>query len=155
MDKSKKSNEDKITALRNSGTLNPSPEKVQEAIFQNEKFFDPRDLVQIKYELLRQVQIEGVSIVEATKRFGLSRLSYYRILAIFEKFGFSGLIPRKRGPKQGHKLTDEILEFINKQIQKFPSINNLELKTTIKKKFGLSVHVRTIERALVKKKRSL
>jgi hypothetical protein len=37
--------------------LNPSPERVTDELFQ--EFFDPRDLVQVKYEMLRRVQTEG------------------------------------------------------------------------------------------------
>jgi transposase len=148
-----KSNQDKVVSLRSSGTLNPSPEKVQDPIFQNKDFFDPRDIVQVKYELLRRVKTEGVSVSNAVKSFGFSRLFYYRILAIFEELGLCGLVPQKRGPKQAYKLNTEVLEFMNEQIQKNPSIRAIELKITIEKKFNLSVHTRTIERALIKKKR--
>jgi transposase len=154
MSAKQKSNQDKVTFLRGSGTLNPSPEKVQDPIFLNKNFFDPRDIVQVKYELLRRVQTEGISVSDAVKSFGFSRLFYYRVLAIFEEFGLCGLVPQKRGPKQAYKLNAEILEFMNEQIQENPSIGTIELKIAIEKKFKLSVHARTIERALIKKKRT-
>jgi transposase len=149
----KKSNQSKVDSLRNSGTFNPRPEAVKSLIFQNNDFFDPRDIIQVKYELLRQVQIEGASISDAVKSFGCSRLSYYRIRAIFEKLGLEGLVPQKRGPKQAHKLSSEVLIFIKEQIQNSPSITILQLKKAIEDNFQLSVHPRTIERALIKKKR--
>jgi transposase len=74
---------------------------------------------------------------------------------MFEKFGLCGLVPQKRGPKQAHKLNAKVLEFINEQIQKKPSISILELKNAIEKTFNLFVHQRTIERALIKKKRTI
>lgn len=147
-----KSSKDKIISLRNSGTLNPSPEMVKDSIFQDKDFFDPMDIVQVKYELLRRVQTEGASVSDAAKSFGFSRLSYYRIQAIFENMGLYGLMPQKRGPKHGHKINTEVLKFIDKQMQEDSSIGILELKKAIKKKFKLSVHARTIERALIKKK---
>jgi len=48
----------KIQALRANGTLNPHPEKVRVAHFAEREFFDPHDLVQIKYETLRLVTID-------------------------------------------------------------------------------------------------
>ena len=98
------------------------------------------------------MQIEGVSIAKAAKNFGVSRLSYYRILAIFNELGLQGLVPQKRGPKKAHKLNDEVLKFIHKQMRENPSIKVSELKITIETKYGLSLHVRTIERALIKKR---
>lgn len=142
-------------ALRDQGSLNLSPQKVQDPHFLNEEFFDPKDLVQVKYELLRRVQIEGVSVSDAVKIFGFSRLSFYRVLKIFENFGLSGLIPKKRGPREAHKITPEIFEFITKQIQGTPSIKGVELKQFIERKFKISVHTRSIERAISRKKKRI
>ena len=147
------SNRGKITALRNQGTLNPSPQKVLDPLFKDEAFFDSRDIVQIKYELLRRVQIEGVSITDAVKSFGFSRLSFYRILAVFEKLGVYGLIPQRRGPRQAHKMTAEVLELVNEKIKENSSIGVLQLKKAIEEKFSVSVHARSIERALSKSKK--
>jgi transposase len=155
MNGNEQSSQNKSGALKNSGTLNPSPESVKDPIFQNNDFFDPRDIVQVKYEMLRRVQIERASVSDTVKSFGFSRLSYYRIVANFKEFGLCGLIPQKRGPKQAHKLNPEILEFMDEQIKKNPSIKSHELKIAIEKKFGLFLHARTLDRALIKKKRSI
>jgi transposase len=149
----KQSDQDKISALREQGSVNPSPRKVRDPLFLKEAFFDANDIVQVKYELLRRVQIEGLSITDAVKNFGFSRLSFYRILTVFEKFGLAGLIPKKRGPREAHKLTADILNFVNNKIQNTPTINSIELKKAIKEQFGLSVHPRSIERALSRKKK--
>jgi transposase len=154
MSSNEKADQGKVASLRNSGTLNRSARAVKDTIFQNNHFFDARDIVQVKYELLRRVQTEGVSIAEAAKNFGVSRLSYYRILAVFNECGLQGLVPQKRGPKEAHKLNVEVLKYINEQMQENPSIKISELKMTIEKKFALSLHPRTIERALVKKKKA-
>jgi transposase len=153
MSQSKRSNQDKIVALRDQGGINPSPQKVRDPLFLNDVFFDPHDIIQVKYELLRRVQIEGMSITDAVKNFGFSRLSFYRILAVFEKLGLVGLVPKKRGPREAHKITAPVLKFINNKIQNAPAINSIELKKAIKDKFGLSVHPRSIERALLRKKK--
>lgn len=153
MESNEKADQDKVASLRNSGTLNRSAKVVKDTIFQNNHFFDARDIVQVKYELLRRVQTDGVSVAEAAKNFGVSRLSYYRILAVFNECGLQGLVPQKRGPKEAHKLNIEVLKYINEQMQENPSIKISELKMAIEKKIGLSLHPRTIERALVKKKK--
>ena len=56
----------KVKALLEEGTLNPSPGKVHDPKFQENEFFDPRDLVQVKYEMLRRVSIEKASVTEST-----------------------------------------------------------------------------------------
>jgi transposase len=153
MSSPKQFHQDKVAILRDQGSINPSPKKVQDPLFLNETFFDANDIVQVKYELLRRVQIEGVSITDAVKNFGFSRLSFYRILSVFEKFGLVGLIPKKRGPREAHKITHDVLKFINNKIQNTPTIKSIELKQVIKDKFGFSVHPRSIERALSRKKK--
>ena len=39
----------KASVLAEDGTLNPAPEKVSDPKFQADGFFDPRDIVQVKY----------------------------------------------------------------------------------------------------------
>ena len=46
----------KSLALRQQGCLNPHPERVSDELFQTREFFDARDLVQVKYEMLRRVE---------------------------------------------------------------------------------------------------
>jgi hypothetical protein len=94
----------KVKALLEEGTLNPSPGKVRDPKFQENEFFDPRDLVQVKYEMLRRVSVEKASVTEATEKYGVSRPTYYQTKASFDKGGLAGLVPRKRGPHGPHKL---------------------------------------------------
>ena len=111
----------KLEALREQGTLNPRPRDVTDPLFATDGFYDPRDLVQVKYEMLRRVQSEGHSVTGAATAFGFSRPSFYQALSAFEEGGLAGLVPHKRGPKQAHKLTDEVLDFIIETRQKQPS----------------------------------
>src|SRR5215472_4243535 len=97
----------KLAALQQQGTLNPRPKEVRDELFLEDAFFDARDLVQVKYEMLRRVQTDGRSVTDAAAGFGFSRPSFYQALAAFEQDGLAGLVPHKRGPKQAHKLTDE------------------------------------------------
>ncbi len=63
---------DKRKHLAASGTLNPTPQKVQDPLFHSDPFFDPDDALQVKYEMLRRVQREGHSVTETAKDFGLT-----------------------------------------------------------------------------------
>jgi hypothetical protein len=52
----------KELALRQEGTLNSHSEQVTDGLFLTNQFFDARDLVQVKYEMVRRVQNDGQPI---------------------------------------------------------------------------------------------
>lgn len=137
----------KPEALRRQGTLNPHPESVTSPLFQNSDFFDPRDLIQIKYEMLRRVETENAPIRQAAHEFGLSRPSFYQAQTTFQQSGLSGLIPQKRGPRQAHKLTPEVLQFLDPIRAADPSLGWPELARRIQERLGIQVHPRSVERA--------
>jgi len=103
-------NDSKEKALRDCGALNTHP--VADPLFSDNDFFDSRDLVQVKYEMLRRVHKEGESVSRSATSFGFSRPSFYKSSGKFEREGITGLMPRKRGPRSGHKLTAEVLAFV-------------------------------------------
>jgi transposase len=142
----------KTRALLEDGTLNPSPEKVSEPKFRESEFFDTRDVVQVKYEMLRRVSVDNVSVTDATREYGVSRPTYYEAKASFDAAGVSGLVPKKRGPRGPHKLKGEILAFIEKQHVPGEPLRARELAQLIWEEFSVEVHPRTIERALGGKK---
>ena len=141
-------NDPKLEALREQGTLNPRPSEVTDPLFAQDSFFDPRDLVQVKYEMLRRVQSEGHSVTSTVIAFGFSRPSFYQAQFAFEEGGLAGLVPHKRGPKQAHKLTDEVLAYIISMREKEPSVRTTELVRLIQERFGTKLHPRSIERSL-------
>ncbi len=138
----------KLQTLQQQGVFNPRPEKVRDELFLLNAFFDPRDLIQVKYEMLRRVETDGTSVTEAAARFGFSRPSFYQAWAAFEQDGLVGLIPRQRGPRQAHKLTDEVMAFLGEKRQEDPSLRSAELARLIREHFGTTVHPRSIERRL-------
>jgi transposase len=105
--------------------------------------------------MLRRVQTEGKSVTDAAGNFGFSRPSFYQALSAFEQDGLAGLVPQKRGPKQAHKLTEEVITFINETRQKEPSIRLADLVTLIEERFGTKVHPRSIERSLLRHQKKL
>ena len=143
----------KAQHLRQAGGLNRHPERVRAPWFQADGFFDSRDLVQVKYEMLRQVRIEGAEKSEAASLFGVSRPTFYQAEADFARAGLSGLLPKSRGPKGAHKLTPEVMRFIEaQQIEEEPP-GARALARLIETELGVSVHPRSTERALARKKK--
>lgn len=148
----KKPEDPKRKALREQGTLNRHPEKVTDGLFQENDFFDPRDLIQVKYEMLRRVSARDKTASEAARTFGFSRPSFYQAKSAFDGEGLSGLVPKKRGPRGGHKLTAEVVKFVRQVLQEEGPLGSQSLAEKIRNRFGLRVHRRTVERALGKKK---
>jgi transposase len=140
----------KLRTLQRQGTLNPRPRSVRDKLFVQGDFFDARDLVQVKYEMLRRVRTDGQSVTDAAANFGFSRPSFYQAQSAFEQDGLAGLVPHKRGPRQAHKLTDEILTFIGEAREKEASIRLPDLAERIQERFGIKVHPRSIERSLLR-----
>ena len=105
-------NATKIQTLRQQGVLNPHPEAVTDPLFETGEFFDPQDMVQVKYEMLRRVEVEKAPVTEAAAAFGLSRPAFYQAQHAVAQQGLAGLIPRKRGPHGAHKLTPAVLDFL-------------------------------------------
>lgn len=143
----------KIERLRRMGMLNPHPRQVQAPWFRSGEFFDPHDLIQAKYEMLRHVQIEGASKAEAASLFGMSRPTFYQAEAAFARDGLAGLLPKRRGPKGAHKLTPDVMALIDQHLQGDASIPARLLAQEIKSRLGLSVHPRSIERAIAARKK--
>jgi transposase len=139
--------------LRQHGTLHPRPQDVTHELFQDRDFFDPQDLVQVKYEMLREVRVEQKPIQQAAKNFGLSRPSFYQAQMAFQEFGLAGLLPRQRGPRGGHKLTDEVMKFVMQTRAADPSLSLQQLARAVQQKFDLTVHPRSIERQLRRQKK--
>lgn len=148
-----KTNQDKQKALRQHGTLNPRPQDVRHHLFQDSDFFDPDDMIQVKYEMLRQVHVDNQAVSQAAKAFGFSRPSFYQAKSGFEQAGLSGLVPLKRGPRSGHKLTAEVMEFLAEKRTAEPSLNFTQLAGLVAKNFKVQVHPRSIERQLLREKK--
>ena len=141
--------DEKLVALRHSRTLHPHPDQVRDPLFTSgSPFFDPRDLVQVKYELLRRVRVDRDSVSHATALFALSRPTFYAAQAAWERAGLVGLLPEPTGPRHGHKLTEEILVLLRPLAT---SMSSTELAAWLREELHLTVHPRSIERALARK----
>lgn len=143
----------KLEALEESGTVNVRAEGVGDPLFDQGAFFDPRDLVQVKYEMLRQVAAEGARVTEAAAAFGFSRMAFYEVRERFETGGLAGLLPRPRGPKRAHKLSEEVVRFLEGALAEDPSLRARVLAELVGERFGISVHPRSVGRALARRRK--
>jgi len=143
----------KRRALAQNATLNKNADKVTDPKFRNMAFFDPDDLLQVKYEMLRSAQKDGIGVLKASEAFGFSRITFYKTEKAFEEYGLAGLLPKKKGPRRAHKLTGKVIEFVNRLARRKSDIKPAKLVEEIKDRFGISVHKRSIERAIARSKK--
>ena len=147
------SDDPRLKSLREFRALHRHPEKVQDETFRSDGFFDPRDLLQVRYEMLRRHSVEGVSIVDVAANFGVSRPTVYQAQAAFQQAGLSGLIPKQRGPREGHKLSAEVIGHVRALRAAEPALTTVACVKAVQEKFGITVHRRSLERALASKKK--
>lgn len=143
----------KRSFLREHGTLNRRPQDVKHDAFRDGDFFDPEDLLQVKYEMLRLVEVDKQPVSDAANAFGFSRPSFYQAQAAFQDAGLAGLLPHKRGPRSGHKLTPDLMTFVAEFRTADPHISSTQLTERIAERFGVSVHPRSIDRQLRRQKK--
>ncbi len=153
-DDSMSESETKKYYLKKGGCLNKNASGIKAELFCNGSiFFDKNDVVQARYEMLRCVEKDGYAISTASKMFGVSRISFYKTKKAFEKKGVYGLLPEKKGPKGPHKLTDDIIYFIEGEKEAEPDLKAEELADKVRQNFNMKIHPRTIEKALADRKK--
>ena len=141
----------KARSLASHGALHPHPGRVRDGLFQGSAFFDPRDLVQVRYEMLRRHLVDGQPVASVARTFGMSRQMFYLLARAFREEGLSGLLPRKRGPKRARKGTDEILAYVVGLRAGSPGRPTRELVDDVRREFGVRLHPRTLERGLARR----
>jgi len=149
----KESTDPKVVALQKKGALNSKADQITDPLFRGDEFFDPKDLVQVKYEMLRRVRKDGKSVTEAAAAFAISRFSFYEAQSALNRDGLPGLVPKKPGPRGGHKITPEVQVYIEEVSSKEICLDARDLLAKLKERFGVIVHPRTIERALARTKK--
>src|ERR1700730_15668308 len=128
----------------------PHPESIRDALFTGNPFFDAKDIVQVRYEMVRRHRVDGVAISEASTNFGVSRPTFYKALTPLQKPGLLGLLPSQRGPKDGHKISAEVVAFVGDLRAASPELTTSQCLKEIEARFGIKVHRRSLERALKK-----
>ena len=145
----------KSEALAQHGVLNPNPEAVRDVLFTSNPFFDTKDLVQVRYEMVRRHQVDGIAISEAAAAFGVTRPTFYKAQSALKTVGLAGLLPGRRGPKAGHKVSSEVIAFVTDLRAAKPEMTTSQCLDAIESRFGVKVHRRSLERALARKKKRI
>lgn len=140
----------KVEALRAERSLNPRPDAVVDEAFVASGFFDARDLVQVKYEMVRRARVEGDTVSAAAAAFGFSRPSFYQAAAALDDGGLPALVPARPGPRRAHKLTPQIVAFVEELLERDAALRPTDLAVRIAERFGVVVHPRSVERALAR-----
>ena len=142
------SDDPKRQHLARRHALHPSPDHVTDPLFHDDPFFDRRDVVQVKYEMLRRVRVDHRSVTGAAAACGFSRPTYYEAHAAFARAGLPGLLPAKKGPRRAHKLSDRVMTFVGEQREAEPALTPASLAERIRAHFGVTVHPRSLARAV-------
>ena len=146
--------DEKLNALHAAHAVHPHPDAVTDPLFaDDQRFFDARDLVQVKYEMLRRVHVDGRAVSQTAATFGFSRPTFYATQAAWQEGGLPGLLPERPGPRGAHKLTEPVLTFLDGLLSEDPTLHAAQLAGRLHEQFGLVVHPRSIERALGRRAR--
>ena len=70
-----------------------------------------------------------------------------------ENDGLTALVPKQRGPREGHKLSGQVIEHVRTLKSSSPGLTTVECIRAVQEKFGVTVHRRTLERAMAGKKK--
>jgi len=116
--------------------------------FSCSEFLDARDLVQVKYEMVRRARVDGEPVSRAAEAFGFSRPSFYAAASALDEGGLAALVPARPGPRRAHKLTGEVVAFARERLRADPKLSSARLVELIGERFGVRVHRRSVERAL-------
>ncbi len=144
----------KVQALRAERCLNPRPDAVTDEQFARSEFLDARDLVQVKYEMVRRARVDGEPVSRAAAAFGLSRPSFYSAQTALDQGGLAALVPARPGPRRAHKMSGEVVEFARERLAADPKLSSQALVELISERFGVRVHRRSVERALARAERT-
>ena len=150
-----KPSDPKLEALRQQGCLNPHPHKVADPLFSSSDFFDARDLVQVKYEMVRRVRVDGQPVSHSAAAHGFSRPSFYQAQRGLDRGGLAELVPRKPGPRRSHKLSTGVMDFLERERTTDPTLRPPDLARLVLERFGRKVHPRSVERALLRQEKKL
>ena len=143
----------KVTALRAAGALHPNSDAVRDEAFLRHPFFDARDRVQVKYEMLRRHEVDQRPVTEVAASFSVSRQAFYEAQTAFTAGGLPGLVPKRPGPKRAHKCTDAILDFAARWQAEASDRSAEHLAAVVRQQFQVTIHPRSLQRALERRKK--
>jgi transposase len=138
--------------LATEGLLNSKPEQARHPLFRTHPFFDPLDLVQVRYEMLRSARVEGTSVADTVRLFGFSRQYFYDQERKFMDRGVAGLLSAPQGRTPLLARNQEIVSFIVQRKMSQPELTGEDLRQEIQATFRVACSRRTVERIIEKVK---
>ena len=142
--------ETKLQFLEKEGLLNPKPERVSSPLFHSLDFFDPFDLPQVRYEMLRAARSDTMPVAEACRLFGFSREYFYRLERMFMQRGYVALLGSSMGRRPLIALNQEIVNFIIHRKLEQPHLSGENLRQEILHLYKVDCSRRTVERIVEK-----
>jgi transposase len=139
--------------LRELGVFNRGHARVSDPLFQKGSFFDARDVLQVRYEMVRHLTADRRPVRDVAQAFGVTRPTVYAANRRFQSGGILALRPDRPGPRTGRKLKQEHLEFLVQCRVEAPSASLSDLAQRLEERFGVSAHPSTILRALLRHKK--
>jgi hypothetical protein len=134
----------RIEALERAGLVHPRADAVTAELFCSDNpFFLAADKVQVKYEMLRAVAVDGATVVSAADAHGYSRAEFYLVQAAFSERGMAGLVDGRRGRKGPTKVSSDIAAFLRDAPAER---SGAELAREVEARFGVVLHRRSAER---------
>ncbi len=140
----------KKSFLEQEGLLNPKPERITQPLFEKLDFFDPLDLPQVRYEMIRTARVDNVAVAKTCRMFGFSREYFYKLERDFMARGYVALLGSTIGRRPIIALNQEILNFIVHRKLEEPKVSGEGLRQEIKKKYRVDCSRRTVERIVEK-----
>lgn len=138
----------KTDFLKEQGLLNPNPRRVSDPQFHQAGFFDPLDLPQVRYEMLRAARVGKSAVSEACKQYGFSREYFYKLERSFIERGYVALLGTSMGRPPLLALNQDIINFIIHEKLRIPSLSAEQLREKILQGFKVDSSRRTVERLI-------
>jgi transposase len=139
----------KYDNLKRAGLLHPAPQVVNDPLFrEHPEFFDAHDSLQVRYEMIRAHEIDRRSVVEICRRYSISRQTFYTLQQRFVSAGTAGLLFQRPGPKGPSKLTMEVLEFVEQQLEQEPNLRAVQIQSQLERSLEVRLHRRTLQKLL-------
>ncbi len=136
--------------LEKEGLLNPKPERISHPLFKTLDFFDPLDLPQVRYELIRAARAEKISVVQTCNLFGFSREYFYKLERAFMARGYVALLGSTMGRRPIIALNQEVVNFIVHRKIEEPKLSGENLRKEIQQLYNVHCSRRTVERIVEK-----
>lgn len=136
--------------LEKEGLLNKQPKRISPLMFTDNDFFDPFDLPQVRYEMLRSSRIEKKTVAQACKIFGFSREYFYKLERNFMARGLVALLGSPKGRRPLIAINQEIVNFIVHRRIDDSKLSGDDLRKEILKLYKIDCSRRTVERVIEK-----